>query len=211
MDINKQLKEQLHEQRRKLRAQRRALSDEQHAQWSQQAAAHLASHRIFRAARNIACYLPNDGEVDTLPIMAQAWAQGKKIFLPVLSEIKRNHLHFLPYELGDPLIKNRFGIPEPMLKPHCMVSPRQLDLVITPLVGFDAGGSRLGMGGGFYDRSFAFLRFRRFWRKPHLLGLAFDFQEVVGVAGSLPRQPWDVPLKGMVTESGLRLFSDLIS
>ena len=83
-----------------------------------------------------------------------------------------------------------------------MIDIRRLDLVLMPLVGFDSTGSRLGMGGGFYDRSFAFLRRRQKWRKPNLIGAAFDCQKVEQIDG----QSWDVPLSGVMTESGVELF-----
>ncbi len=78
----------------------------------------------------------------------------------------------------------------------------ELDALILPLLAFDTQGQRLGMGGGFYDRSLAALRHRRRWRRPRLLGVAHGFQEV----SELPREPWDVPLDGIVTEQGYRSF-----
>jgi 5-formyltetrahydrofolate cyclo-ligase len=74
-----------------------------------------------------------------------------------------------------------------------------LDLVLVPLVGFDARGNRLGMGGGFYDRHFAFLRNRRAWRRPLLIGIAFDVQRVPRLSDAAH----DVPLWGIVTERGI--------
>lgn len=189
--------------RQKLRIQRTAMDDQKQFHLSQSAVRHLARHRIFRTARHIACYLPNDGELDITPLIDQAWAMGKTIYLPVLSSIHRNHLHFLPYRPDDELVCNRFGIPEPVVRSRRMVDLKRLDLVLTPLVGFDSDGNRLGMGGGFYDRSFAFLRRRRCWFKPELLGMAYDFQEVK----KLEKNSWDVPLNGIATETGVRIFA----
>jgi 5-formyltetrahydrofolate cyclo-ligase len=76
---------------------------------------------------------------------------------------------------------------------------RELDLILLPLVAFDESGQRLGMGGGFFDRSLAFLAWRQHWRKPHLIGLAYDFQKVA----ALPREPWDVPLDAVVTDQNV--------
>jgi len=179
------------------------MDDQKQFHLSQSAVRHLARHRIFRTARHIACYLPNDGELDITPLIDQAWAMGKTIYLPVLSSIHRNHLHFLPYRPDDELVCNRFGIPEPVVRSRRMVDLKRLDLVLTPLVGFDSDGNRLGMGGGFYDRSFAFLRRRRCWFKPELLGMAYDFQEVK----KLEKNSWDVPLNGIATETGVRIFA----
>jgi 5-formyltetrahydrofolate cyclo-ligase len=189
--------------RQQLRSQRRSLDEHEQFRLSDRAIAHLVRHRAFHAAQHIACYISNDGELDISPLIDQAWAMGKTVYLPVLSTNRRNHLHFLPYRAGDGLIPNRFGIPEPVIKRRRMVDPKRLDLVLMPLVGFDSRGNRLGMGGGFYDRSFAFLRKRRCWFKPRLLGVAYDFQEVA----ALSQNSWDVPLNGVVTDTGVRGFS----
>lgn len=186
--------------RQHLRIQRQSLDEHEQSQRSLCAVQHLVRHRTFRAAQHIACYLPNDGELDITSLIDQAWVMGKTVYLPVLSAIHRNHLHFLPYGPDDELILNRFGIPEPVIKSRRMVDLKRLDLVLMPLVGFDSRGNRLGMGGGFYDRSFAFLRRRQRWFKPSLLGVAYDFQEVK----KLNKNAWDVPLNGVATETGVR-------
>ena len=96
---------------------------------------------------------------------------------------------------------NRYGIPEPMdTQPR---SARQLDLLLIPLVGFDSAGHRLGMGGGYYDATLAFLRHRRHWRKPRLLGVAYECQKVE----ALPHDPWDMPLDAVLTERRLYRFN----
>ena len=189
--------------RQKLRIQRRTLDDDQQSHLSQCAVQQLVRHRVFRAAQHIACYLPNDGELDITPLIDQAWAMGKTIYLPVLNSIHRNHLHFLPYRPDDELVCNRYGIPEPVSRSRRTIDLKRLDLVLLPLVGFDSRGNRLGMGGGFYVRSFAFLRRRQSWFKPGLLGVAYNFQEVK----SLECYDWDVPLNGVATETGVRSFA----
>lgn len=188
--------------RQQLRTRRQSLAEHERYQRSELAVRQLVNHRVFRAAQHIACYLPNDGELDLSSLIEQCWAVGKTVYLPVLSSIHRNHLHFLPFMPGDELVPNRFGIPEPVIRSRRMISLKHLDLVLMPLVGFDTNGNRLGMGGGFYDRSFAFLRRRHFWHKPTLLGVAYDFQQV----DQLDSKAWDVPLKGVVTETGIQIF-----
>jgi len=189
--------------RQQLRAARRALDAHEHARRSADICRQLVNHHRFRAAQHIACYLPNDGEVDLLALMDATWAMGKTLYLPVLSHIHHNRLYFLPYAPGELLMTNRFGIPEPVLRSRRTPVVAKLDLVLAPLVGFDAQGNRLGMGGGFYDRTFAYLRRRHHWRKPHLLGVAFELQYCVS---GLASEPWDVPLEGVVTEAGVRMF-----
>jgi 5-formyltetrahydrofolate cyclo-ligase len=186
--------------RQQLRRARRALDAHEHAQRGVAITRQLVNHRLFRAAQHIACYLSNDGEVDLTPLMHQAWGMGKTVYLPVLSSMHHNRLHFLPYVPGDTLMANQFGIPEPLRHSRRTTLLTHLDLVLTPLVGFDQQGNRLGMGGGYYDRTFAYLRRRQYWRKPHLLGVAFDLQQC---AMEIPHRPWDVPLEGVVTESGM--------
>jgi 5-formyltetrahydrofolate cyclo-ligase len=180
--------------RQQLRQQRRAL-DEDTREWAAlELAERISGLREFNSARKIAFYLPNDGEIDPTPLMMIAWRRNKSIYLPVLGSSRNYRLYFAPYCPGDPLLPNRFGIPEPV--GQSLSNGRDLDLVLTPLVGFDERGNRLGMGGGFYDRSFAFLRQRKIWRQPKLIGLAYELQRVP----SLQAQCWDVPMAAIATE-----------
>lgn len=188
--------------RRELRRQRQALSVQQ-----QQAAALsldrvLGRHSLFLRSRHIAIYLPNDGEMDLTPLLQRALAMGKKCYLPVLSPIYHNRLWFAPYDGSNRMELNRFGIPEPAANWSQMRPVWTLDLILTPLVAFDDHGNRLGMGGGFYDRTLAYLTRRRHWRKPQLLGTAHAFQQV----DRLPHESWDIPLQGVVTEKELLYF-----
>ena len=187
---------QRHDLRRELRARRRVLTPVDQGRAAQRLAAHLASLRYFRLARRVALYLPNDGEIDPVQVMGRLWRMGRRVYLPVLSRLKHDRLWFAPYDPGTPLRANRFGILEPALPARHWVRAPGLDLVLMPLVAFDAGGNRLGMGGGFYDKSLAFLRHRGAWHKPQLVGLAHEFQRVAALAP----QPWDVPLHAVVTD-----------
>ncbi len=188
--------------RRRLRQARRDLDPRQRLAFEQRLAERLARHPLFRNARTLAAYLPVDGEVDPAPLVQRAWSLGKAVYLPVLVPFTENRLWFTRYEPDTVLVYNRFGIPEPEKAHRQRIAATALDLVLAPLVGFDSQGHRLGMGGGFYDRTFAFLRTRRCWDKPRLLGLAYECQHVK----RLQKQPWDVPLHGVVTEKALYLF-----
>jgi 5-formyltetrahydrofolate cyclo-ligase len=182
--------------RSELRAARRALTPVERRLAAEDCARRLIGHAVFRNARRIATYLPADGEIDTAPLIERAWAMGKQVYLPVLLPQGENRLWFARYTPDTPLLPNRFGIPEPDRAAHTRIAPLALDLVLTPLVGFDAHGHRLGMGGGFYDRSFAYLLRHRSWLRPRLVGLAYDFQRL----SRLPAQDWDVPLHAIVTD-----------
>lgn len=139
-----------------------------------------------------------DSEADPGAILAPAWQRSKRVFLPVIMAPFQNQLRFAPYIASTALRHNRYGIPEPAVERDRFVSGLGLDVVLVPLVGFDATGARLGMGGGFYDRSFAFRLHRTQWRKPLLIGVAFEAQRV----STLTRNAWDVPLDNVLTEAG---------
>ncbi len=179
-----------------IRRTRRALPPAEQARHADLCTHLLIGLSVFRNARRIAVYLPADGEIDTAPLIARARALGKMLYLPVLLPHGAGRLWFARYAADEALVDNRFGIPEPAHAVHTRISPLALDLVLTPLVAFDPQGHRLGMGGGFYDRSFAYLLRHTHWRRPRLIGLAHDFQ----CRPQLPHQPWDVPLHAVVTE-----------
>lgn len=187
------------ELRKHMRRRRRLLSHAERLECADRAAHHFATTRLFRCSRHIACYWPVDGELDPLPLMQRAWARNKICYLPVLNQLPSQRLWFAPYREGDALVYNRYGILEPCLPVSEMAGARSLDVIMAPLVAFDEQGNRLGMGGGFYDRTFAFLNYRQHWRSPRLIGLAYDFQKVAPIK----REPWDVPLQGVLTEAGL--------
>jgi 5-formyltetrahydrofolate cyclo-ligase len=152
--------------------------------------------RAFRVSRRVACYLPVDGEIDTAAVIKRLSSLNKRCYLPVISRIDHDRLWFAPAIEATLHRTNRYGIREPKVPARQLVRAQELDLVLLPLVGFDEHGHRLGMGGGYYDRSLAFLTQRQHWRKPHLIGLAYDFQKLP----PLPREPWDVPLDAIVTD-----------
>jgi 5-formyltetrahydrofolate cyclo-ligase len=188
--------------RQKLRARRRTLSAEELKLAAYRLAANVTSSRLFIASRRIACYLPNDGEIDTRHILAQIRRRRKVCYLPVLSHLSHDRLWFARMDADTELAPNRFGILEPVVPTRDLVRAQEIDLILMPLVGFDDQGHRLGMGGGYYDRSLEFLRHRSCWRKPHLLGIAYDFQRVNG----LTADPWDIPLDGVITDQAVYFF-----
>ena len=185
--------------RRRMRKLRRELSADEGLAHAAELARRVSRLAIFRRAERIALYFPVQGEADPMPLLDRAAAMGKRVYLPVLPPYSLHRLWFAPYAEGMPMRLNRFGIPEPELPKRALVGPMALDLVITPLVAFDARCARMGMGGGFYDRTFAYLTKRTRWKKPLLLGFAHEFQRV----DAIERRPWDVPLDGVATEAEL--------
>jgi 5-formyltetrahydrofolate cyclo-ligase len=181
-----------------LRQGRRALSAAEQRQKAEQVCQQVISRAFFHRARRLACYVANDGELDPLAILLQAQRMGKRCYLPVLSSHRPDKVCFAPFRPGDGLVPNHWGIPEPGQLVRRLVTPYALDLVFVPLVGFDADCNRLGMGKGFYDRTFAY-RQRLGFRRPRLVGLAYEQQRVDRIAAN----PWDVPLDAVITEAGI--------
>lgn len=183
--------------RQLIREQRRSLSISQRDQASFLLCERIASSRVFQRSKKIAFYLPNDGEIDLTLLIEHAWQQQKQCYLPVLSKPISQGLWFVPYTAESKLRNNRFLIPEPV-NPNSarLCKTMTLDLILMPLVAFDPSGNRLGMGGGFYDRSLAFLSQRKFWKKPVLMGTAYEFQKQKKIAAA----NWDIPMNSIVTE-----------
>lgn len=182
--------------RRMLCKARRALTPSEQRQAAHGLYRQLAQHPLFRRAKHISLYLPTDGEIDPRLLLRAAQRRGKATYLPVLSAWPRTKMVFQRVRPGDKLLPNRFRILEPRVNARRQRKVWALDLVLLPLVGFDDVGGRLGMGGGFYDRSLAYLSRRQSWRKPTLLGLAHECQKVERLA----QASWDVPLAGTVTD-----------
>lgn len=181
-----------------MRERRRALSVSQQRRAGESLAAVVEKELFFRSARRLAFYLPNDGEIDPSILLDFAHALGKHIYLPVLHPVIDRSLSFVLWRPGERLRSNRFGILEPLLRGGRRSPPWTLDLVFCPLVAFDREGNRLGMGGGFYDRTFndELVAHRQ---RPLLIGLAHHFQEV----GRLNTDPWDVPLHAVACDRGI--------
>ena len=186
------------DQRKQLRSQRCALDPAERRQRSIILCQRLAQHRLFRNSQRIAAYLAADGEVNAHPLIETAWAMGKQVYLPVLRPFGDNRLWFARYEPDTPLVTNRYGIAEPDINHRQRIEAFALDLVLAPLVGFDARGNRLGMGGGFYDRTLARLQ-NSAMKRPLLIGLAHHCQEVE----QLQAQSWDIPLDIIATDKEL--------
>lgn len=142
----------------------------------------------------IGCYLSNDGELGTSLLIQSLWFKKHHVYLPIIHPFNKHNLLFQRYENSSPMKSNRYGILEPKL--NCSeVSPvSALDVLLLPLVAFDANGNRMGMGGGFYDRTLA-RYYQEQWSKPRLIGLAHDCQQVE----RLPTEAWDVPLQAILT------------
>lgn len=149
---------------------------------------------IFVRSRLVACYLSIGCEVDTSAIILRAWRMKKRIFVPGTHEGTR--LTFREIRPDSEFSNGPFGIQEPV--GGQVMEPGMFDMVITPVVAFDSENRRIGMGGGYYDRTFSFLRHRKSFLKPKLVGVAFALQRVEQIAPN----PWDIRLFRVITEAG---------
>ena len=179
--------------RQQIRQRRRALTPEQQTQFALQAADRMMAYPPVLLAQTVAVFLSFDGELDTRPLIDQLWRAGKRVYLPVLHPFSPGNLLFLHYHPSSELVVNRLKIREPKLDVRDVLPLSQLDVLVTPLVAFDAAGQRLGMGGGFYDRTL------QNWRQHRLqpVGYAHDCQQV----DALPTEQWDIPLPAVITPS----------
>jgi 5-formyltetrahydrofolate cyclo-ligase len=186
--------------RNSLRARRQSLSSQERESKSQRIAANLSRFLPFQRARNISFYFATEEEVDTTPAIQMARELGKNTYLPVVNNtaLRKSPLLFQEYSPGVTRMRpNKFGIPEPQHVIGQCLRGAQLDLVCVPLVAFNPDLERLGMGGGFYDRTFAASELG--WQKVYLVGLAFDCQEA-----DFNARTHDVRMNAIITESGIR-------
>ncbi|KEY91008.1 5,10-methenyltetrahydrofolate synthetase [Candidatus Photodesmus blepharus] len=179
--------------RKQIREKRNRLcKDEQH-QASLSLSLRFSTLPELLICQHIALYISSDGEIDTKPLIERLWKQGKQTYLPVIHPFSKGCLLFLHYDSNTSIKQNTYGIFEPELNKTCIKPISQIDLICTPLVGFDSLGYRLGMGGGYYDRTLKEWFITGVGAIP--IGLAYDFQHV----DQLPIKSWDIPLPKIVT------------
>ena len=186
--------------RRQLKACRAAIKPDARRIAAQRALRLALRHGLLLRARRIGFYLPHGAEFDVRPLLNQALWMQRVCCLPVIPAGRGRVLRFARLNGHNAMTANRYGIPEPF-DPHPLRA-RQLDVLFMPLVGFDHQGHRLGMGGGYYDATLAYLTRRQQCKKPLLVGVGFECQRVE----SIPHDPWDTPLDAALTEHKLYFF-----
>jgi 5-formyltetrahydrofolate cyclo-ligase len=178
--------------RKQLRHQRRAVSSFQHKQSQQQVLSQLLRIKAFQQAKKIGIYLNAFGEIHTQHIIEYCFKLGKEVYLPMICSMNQQ-LHWV--QISQKQYRNNqfsyhpLGMKEPRAQRGLHVSV--LDFLIMPLLACDIYGTRIGMGGGFYDKTLASAP-----NKPYRLGLAHDFQLI---QQRLPREVWDQPLDALLT------------
>ena len=200
--------------RKHIRQLRKNISPSAQQQYATQIAHHICAtvmslhqqHSLTSATKapttkasttKVALFLSMDGEINTQPSICQLWALGVEVYLPRIHPFNPQQLIFLRYLPQTPLITSALGIKEPQLNCQQLCPIANLDIIFTPLVAFDLQGHRLGMGGGYYDRTLAPIA-QTHINKPQIIGLAHNCQQIEQV----PTQPWDIPLNQIITPKG---------
>ena len=187
--------------RKPLLALRALLSKSEQQEKSTKIVEHIKQSDVFMRAKNIAFYHAVRGEADPANLFNNT-NKSQRFYLPQLSTDKNQGLVFAPIDQYTQYKNNAFAIPEPVVDHNALINAEELDLVILPLLGFDLAGNRLGMGGGYYDRCFAFKQSQA--KKPVLIGFSYDFQQL----NEINAEPWDIGLDMIATESGLTIIHD---
>ena len=190
-----------HHIRKEIRLARRSLSNEQQIVDSEKLLTRLIQLDKVQQANHIALSLAFDGEIQTQPFIEWCWKNNKQVYLPVIHPFNKGHLLFLHYTAETEMFINQYGISEPKLKVPLICPVKELDLIFTPLVAFDKQGNRIGMGGGYYDRTLSPWFAEQ--TGPYPIGLAHDCQLVA----ELPTEAWDVPLPHIITPSKVHQFN----
>lgn len=183
-----------------LRERRRALPAAARIAAAEALAQRVLALPFFPSSGYVAGYWAMDGEIG-LHVLQMRLPAGLVYCLPVLHP--DGVLRFAPWRSGDALVTNRYGIPEPDVHPSSALTAADMALIVLPLVGFDAHGHRLGMGGGWYDRSLAARHTQP--APPHLVGVGFAAQRL----DAIPQDHWDVPLDAVCCEEATYLAKDI--
>ena len=182
--------------RSRIQKQRATLTKDQQSIHSKKICHEILKSGALNEAKHIAIYLPVRGEADPTYLQEFNELSNKSFYLPILSKTNKNHLEFALYNAQTPMKLNRFNIPEPdVAEEELLTDPKKLDAVIMPMVAIDRCGNRIGMGGGFYDRTFEFRKSENC--RPILIAFAYDFQLI---EEQVP-QAWDVPTDFIALES----------
>ena len=174
-----------------VRQARNNIAPESQNQLALIASRHMLAEIQARSAKHVAIYLTNDGELATQKLIDALWELDINVYLPRVHPFVKGHLLFIRYRPDSVMTVNKFNINEPQLNVGDVIPLHRLDMVITPLVAFDDHGNRIGMGGGFYDRTLADAE----PNKPLIIGFAHDIQQV----SQVPFDWWDIPLAMVIT------------
>lgn len=184
--------------RKKILTKRKTLTSTFQTNAAQSLLSSLQNDIDIKRANHIALYLAVNGELDLQPFIHWCWQQQKQVYLPVVHPFSNGHLLFLRYDNTSTMVKNQYHIEEPRLDIRHIKPIQELEVILTPLVAFDNTGARIGMGGGYYDRTLANWHKNQHHQSKYNfypIGIAYDFQQIAKV----PCEHWDIPLPKIIT------------
>lgn len=176
------------ELRKQAHEQRAALAHSAREDAAREIARHFFDSVTLSPTDVVAAYWRIRDEVDCEPILVKLMDRGQPVCLPAVIG-PEEPLELRLWVEGEPLYPAGFGT----LAPSELAPRVEPDVILMPLLGFDRLGTRLGYGGGYYDRTLA-----RMCKAPRLIGLAYAGQQI----GQIPRDGHDVPLDMVITEAG---------
>lgn len=178
------------ELRKKAKALRNDITPMIHQKKSLAAAIYFLKSDLYKNAKIIFSYLPMRTELNTLPILKQAWQDGKSVAVPITKENRQ--MYFVSIGSLEEVKIGRFGILEPQ-KTEKEILPQEGDVFLVPALLFDRMGNRLGYGGGYYDTYFA----------SHTMGARIGICFKVQISSEiLPIEKTDLAVDNIVTEEG---------
>lgn len=177
--------------RKLCREARNALSPKQ-----QLAAAEALASKVIESIKDgnigsIGVYLASDGELSLSPLIDYCWCHNIRVNVPVLHPFSKGHIVFCDYRPDSEMVNNKYNIQEPKLTCQTLTPLHELDVILAPLVAFDDDNQRLGMGGGYYDRTLAAVTPEH---KLAVWGVAHQCQHIP----SIPCEPWDIPMDRII-------------
>ncbi len=190
--------------RQQLLSKRLGLSDNDRSHWDQHIFERLISCDFFQQANRFACYFSHLNEPQLVTfildyLQTTGLAGQKSLYLPILKKSATgSYLAFGPCHFQTQYKHNLYNIPEPEVPTELELNASELDLILMPLVGFNSLKKRIGMGGGFYDRTLSF-KLENPNTKPYLVGIAYECQK----SENIPVENHDIGLDNVITESRL--------
>lgn len=178
--------------RQKVLERRKAMTKETQQKKIKKIIDFLCSSKRYEKANTVFTYISMGSEVNTYPLIEQAWGDGKKVAVPIAK--MKGKMYFVLISSFSELKKSHFGVMEPEKGEDEEVTPVNTDLFLVPGSVFDKKGNRYGYGGGYYDRYFQ--------QYPNIYKIALAYSLQI-MEDDLQVDEYDIPVDGIVTEDGL--------
>ena len=173
---------------------RNKLSPEQREKESLMIKNHLTTSNFWQEAQTISIYLAFGSELATKHLIEQAWQENKTIVIPKI--LTKTTMEMVIFEKNMTLTKNHYGIDELVSHTQNVISPQLIDLMFLPALACDYHGTRLGYGGGYYDRYLE--------KYSNLIKIGLLYHDFYLTSNLLPKDDTDIPLDYIITYKGFK-------